>query len=258
MKKKWLEYLPGVPVAVGFIALIEATKRYGASNPELARWMFPGVMFALLIPISIYYFPRYRRSMKLLDEGNALLQEGRIALALEKFEASRPLARRQIISTFNIGIARLLLWQLPQTEQEFTGLLERKDLKPQFRALLTSTLAVVAALDGRVKVARERMADAQSLWREVAPAQIALASAVIACREGRWADARALLGTEKLNEIPPGPLRALRAALEAWCQEQLTGERQRVDAIALFGEASQDSLQAAWPEFVAFVVARAH
>ncbi|RKI40122.1 hypothetical protein D7Y27_21010 [Corallococcus sp. AB004] len=91
-----------------------------------------------------------------------------------------------------------------------------------------------------------RLAEARSrvdfpLW--FAP----LASAVVACREGRWAEARELLADAALENLN-GPLRGLRNVLEVWCVEQITGEARPVDAIALFGEASQDSLEAALPE----------
>jgi hypothetical protein len=47
----------------------------------------------------------------------------------------------------------------------------------------------------------------------------------------------------------------LRDALLAWSVERLTSERRRVEPLAVFGEASPDKLQAAWPEFVAFLLA---
>ncbi|NRD52341.1 hypothetical protein HRD49_28015 [Corallococcus exiguus] len=72
---------------------------------------------------------------------------------------------------------------------------------------------------------------------------------------GRWAEARELLADAALENLN-GPLLGMRNVLEVWCVEQLTGEARPVDAIALFGEASQDSLEAAWPELVNYVVKR--
>ncbi|MBZ4374059.1 hypothetical protein [Corallococcus sp. AS-1-6] len=222
--------------------------RHFIPDRQLAMMVFPVVLFVLLVPTALYFFPRYRRSKQLTDEGLQLLSEGRVAAALERFEASRPLAKVQVVPTYNIGIARLQIWQLPVAGRELSSLESRKGLTAQFRAVLSAALALVDAIEGRLARVAPRLAEARSrvdvpLW--FAP----LASAVVACREGHWAEARALLADAALENLN-GPLRGLRNALEAWCVEQLTGEARPVDAIALFGEASQDSLQAAWPYVV--------
>ncbi|GMT99360.1 hypothetical protein KH5H1_34790 [Corallococcus caeni] len=251
MRKSW-------PYAVVMMLVLLGVPRvlhHFIPDPRQVQMMFPVVLLVLLVPAALYFLPRYRRSKKLTDEGLQLLSEGRVAAALDRFEAARPLAKVQVVPTYNIGITQLQLWRLPTAGRELSSLESRKDLTPQFRAVLSTALALVDALEGRLARVESRLAEAKS--QVDFPLGLApLASAVVACREGRWAEARALLGDASLENLT-GPLRGLRNALEAWCVEQLTGERRPVDAIALFGEASQDSLQAAWPEFVDHVVKHA-
>ncbi|WP_375759569.1 hypothetical protein [Corallococcus exercitus] len=250
MRKTW----PYAVVALLVLIGVPRALNHFIPDRQQALMMLPVVLFVLLVPVALYFLPRYRRSQQLTDEGIQLLSEGRVVAALERFEASRPLAKVQVIPTYNIGISRLQLWQLPVAGQELSSVDARKDLTPQFRAILSAAIALVDALEGRLSRVEPRLAEAKS--RVDFPLLFApLASAVVACREGRWTEARTLLrdaGLEKLT----GPLRGLRDVLEAWCVEQLTGEARPVDAIALFGEASQDSLQAAWPELVDYVVKR--
>ncbi|NOK32153.1 hypothetical protein D7W79_20710 [Corallococcus exercitus] len=250
MRKSW----PYAVVMMLVLLGVPKVLHHFIPDPRQAQMMFPIVMLVLLVPVALYFLPRYRRSKKLTDEGLQLLSEGRVAAALERFEAARPLAKIQVVPTYNIGITQLQLWRLPTAGRELSSLESRKDLTPRFRAVLSAALALVDALEGRLARVELRLAEAKS--QADFPLGFApLASAVVACREGRWAEARALLGDAALENLT-GPLRGLRNALEAWCIEQLTGEARPVDAIALFGEASQDSLQAAWPEFVDFVVTR--
>lgn len=243
----------GLVLAVALIALFH----FVPGGQEAVRTFFrrlPYVLLLLCVPLALYYLPRYRRSASLTDEGLRLLEQGRVAAALEKFEASRPLAKSKVIPTYNIGSSRLQLWQLQAAERELSSLEAREDLTPQFRGIVYAALALVAALDGRLKQAVERLDEAKAL--HAGPLQLgALASAVVACRTGRWAEARGQLqepGLEKLT----GPLGSLREALWAWSQERLGGGQCFVDVVAMFGEASPDSLEAAWPELVAFLLER--
>ena len=87
------------------------------------------------------------------------------------------------------------------------------------------------------------------------PLMATLASAVIACRTGKEAEARTHLERPEVRKLE-GPLRGLREAMLAWCQERLTGEHRPVDVISVFGEASPDKLQSGWPELVAFLLER--
>ncbi|RYZ35818.1 MAG: hypothetical protein EOO71_34085 [Myxococcaceae bacterium] len=223
---------------------------------ETARGLIPPlpyVLFPLVGLMALYFLPRYRRSQALTDEGLRLLKEGRVAAALEKFEASRPLAKSPVIPTYNIGISRLQLWHLPAAERELASLEARTDLTPRFREFVSAALALVSAMDGRVALAEKRLS--VKTWDGTPLLMAVLASAVVACRAGGWAQAREQLGHASLRETS-GPLRGLRDALDAWCQEHLTGERGAVDAVAVFGEASPDVLEKCWPELVAFLLER--
>jgi hypothetical protein len=221
--------------------------------PELFQRL-PYVLLALCVPLALYYLPRYRRSQALIREGVQLMDRDHIVAALEKFEASRPLAKSKVVPTYNIGVCRLQLWQLQAAERELSSLESREDLLPQFRAMLYAALALVAALDGRLKQAVQRQAEATSL-PGAPPVLSVLTSAVVACRAGRWTEAREHLGHPGLKVLT-GPLRGLGDALDAWCLEQHTGRRREGEAITVFGEASPDSLQSAWPELVSFLLER--
>ncbi len=129
-------------------------------------------------------------------------------------------------------------------------------LLPWFRAVLYSALALVAALDGRLWQAVQRLDEVKVLPGEP-PVMAVLASAVLACRTGKEAEVRTQLERPEVRKLV-GPLGGLREALLAWCQERLTGERRPVEVISVFGEASPDKLQAAWPELVAFLLERSH
>lgn len=252
-KQKRIGRLLGIVIAVGLITLFH----YVPGSREAAGefyWRFPYILLVLLVPISIYFVPRYRRSARLTSEGVRLLSEGRVVAALEQFEASRPLARSKVIPTYNIGVSRLQLWQLDAAERELTSLEERDDLLPWFRAQLYSALALVAALDGRLWQAVQRLDEVKVLPGDP-PVMAVLASAVIACRTGKEAEARTQLERPEVRKLE-GPLRGLREALLAWCLERLTGEHRPVEVIAVFSEASPDKLQAAWPELVSFLLER--
>jgi hypothetical protein len=214
----------------------------------------PYLPFIGVAVLTIIFLPRYRRSRQLNDEGVKLLSEGHVFAALEKFLAARPLAKSPVIPTFNIGICRLQLWQLEEAEHQLSRVSEREDLLPGFRGILMGPFALVAALEGRLKEALQRIDEARELKSDSA-AQAVLASAVLSCRRGDWTGGRALLERPECLTLG-GPLRGLRDALLAWSVERLTGERRHVDLLAVFGEAAPDKLQAAWPELVAFILAK--
>ena len=113
--------------------------------------------------------------------------------------------------------------------------------------------ALVAALEGRLREAVQRLDEARELKSDSA-AEAVLASAVLACRRGDWARGRELLERQECLSLL-ATSRGMRDALLAWSVERLTGERRPVDPLAVFGEASLDKLQAAWPELVAFILA---
>ncbi|RKG87435.1 hypothetical protein [Corallococcus terminator] len=253
MRTQWI--IGGV-LGVALAVVPRVLAHFEPEAYETARSFAPSIPY-LLIPLSgllaLYFLPRYRRSKALTDEGLQLLSQGRVAAALDKFEASRPLAKSPVIPTYNIGISRLQLWQLSVAERELAGLEARTDLTPRFRELLSASLAMVSAMDGRVALAEKRLS--VKTWDGTPHLMAVLASGVVACRTGRWAEALEQLGHSSLQELT-GPLRGLREALEAWCQEHLTGEQRPVDAVAVFGEASPDVLEACWPELVTFLLER--
>jgi hypothetical protein len=250
-KQKRLGSVLGIVLGTGIIALFECVP---GSRQVVGEFFArpPYILVGLLVLMTLYFVPRYRKSARLNSEGNQLLQTGHVVAALEKFEVARSLARSKVVPTFNIGIARLQLWQLDAAERELMSLEERDDLLPWFRSALYSALALVAALDGRLWQAVQRLDEVKVLPGDT-PVMAMLASAVIACRTGKEAEARTQLERPEVQKLE-GPLRGLREALVAWCQERLTGEHRPVDVIAVFGEASPDKLQKAWPELVAFLL----
>ncbi len=233
--------------------------RFVPAAQEVVREIGRRPYLVLLLPaaLALFFLPRYRRSARLNDEGLQLLVQGRVFAALEKFTAARSLAKSPVIPTFNIGLCRLYLWQLAEAERELAVLHAREDLLPQFRGVLLPRFALVAALEGRFRDAVVRLDEAKAL-NSGAAEEALLAEAVLACRNKDWARARELLERQELSSLPDTlPLRGLRDALLAWSVEQLTGERRRVEALAVFKEASPDTLQAAWPELAAFLLAGA-
>ncbi|RKH59537.1 hypothetical protein [Corallococcus llansteffanensis] len=255
MRNRWL--LIGTVLGLVLFVASRALFHFVPGSHEAAAKLSrnaPYFLCALCVPLALYYLPRYRRSAVHNVEGLRLMAEGRVVAALQQFEAALPLAKSDVIPTYNIAVCQLQLWRLPDAERALGRLETRKDLTPQFRAVLCAALALAAAMQGRSKPA-EQWLDAVRKWGHKPFSLAVLASAVVACRAGLWSEAREQLGQPVAQELT-GPLRGLRQALGAWCQEQLTGEPRPVDAVAVFGEASPDALQAAWPELVAFLLER--
>jgi hypothetical protein len=239
--------------------LIALVFHFVPASREVVAGVLRRPYLLLLVPVALalFFLPRYRRSARLNEEGLGLLAQGHVFAALEKFTAARSLAKSPVIPTFNIGLCRLYLWQLDEAERELATLHAREDLLPQFRGVLLPRFALVAALDGRFRDALVRLDEVKALQSGAAEEAL-LAEAVLACRNKDWARARELLEREALRSLQDTlPLRGLRDALLAWSVEQLTGERRRVEALAVFKEASPDKLQAAWPELADFLLAGA-
>ncbi|HLL06490.1 MAG TPA: hypothetical protein VK539_38320 [Myxococcaceae bacterium] len=252
-RQKRIGAVLGVILGIGLVVLFELVP--GSRQAVGAFFAQPPYILAgVLVVVLIIFLPRYRRSAQLSTEADRLLSQGHVVAALEKFEAARSLARSKVISTYNIGICRLQLWQLDAAERELTSLEERDDLQPWFRKLLYSALALVAALDGRLWQSVQRLDEAKVVPGDT-HVMATLASAVIACRTGKEAEARTQLERPEVKKLE-GPLRGLREAMLAWCQERLTGKPGPVEVISVFGEASPDKLQAGWPELVAFLLER--
>ena len=221
--------------------------------------VFRGLLLLLVVgtvAINVRHGKRFRLGLELNAEGSVLMSRGRIAAALEKFEAARPLLKKQrFVLDFNVGLCHLYLWRLHEAERELMSAQGAKELPEDIRKLLPPRLALVSALQGEEGEARERLEESRRVDSEVEPLTV-LAEGAMACRRGEWAEARRLLegpGTHSLG----GPLRGLRDALLAWSVEQTRGERRYVDPVTVFGEASIDSLREAWPELVDFLLERA-
>ncbi len=214
---------------------------------------FPEIVVAVLVGLVVALFavvlPR-RRAARLSNEGVALLSQGRILAALEKFEATRPALNKHSIFFYNVGVTRLSLWQLEEAERELEQA-RRKRLSGDVSPLAIPHLALAKALQGKAAAAREWLQQAKSLKTD-GSATALLATAILACRDQDWSTARATLERPELNSLG-GPYRGLHETLRAWCVEQTAGERRHVNAVSLFGETGPDRLRAAWPELVAFV-----
>ncbi|HYO58489.1 hypothetical protein [Archangium sp.] len=224
--------------------------------PGWASW-FPIIVIGVIVAFSVRSGKRVQKGMQLNLEGNALMTRGRIAAALEKFEAARPLLKNQgqgVIS-FNVGLCQLVLWQLDAAERELLDAQAHKQLSTEVRPLLPARLALVAALRGKVGEAEQRLAEARTVEEDDDSVTV-LAEGALACRRGDWARARMLL-EGPATHVLGGPLRGLRDALLAWSVERTTGERRFVDPVTVFGEASTDKLRESWPELVSFLLDRA-
>jgi hypothetical protein len=246
--------LIGAAIGIVLVVLGQLVPEVGELGREFGRRPYL-ILLLFLIPLALapILVPRYRKSARLNDEGIALLAQGRVFAALEAFTAARSLAKSPVVATFNIGLCRLCLWQLDEAERELATLHARKDLTPQFRGMMLQRFALVAALAGRSQDAVARLDEARALTRDTL-VEAPLAEAVLACRDQDWARARALLEREEMLTLV-ATLRGLRDALLAWSVARLTGERRGVEPLAVFHEASPDKLQAAWPEFAAFLLA---
>jgi tetratricopeptide (TPR) repeat protein len=224
------------------------------SLPETGVWLIFLVGGAVGLPFGLRTWRRLHRGKELKTEGARLLGRGHIAAALEKFEESCTLLKdEQAPLSLDMSLCHLKLWQLEAAERALLRARRTKGLAEEFKPLIPPRRALVAALRGQAEQAQEWLAEARELGRET-EAMAIIAEAVLACRRGAWAEARRLLEQPETHALG-GPIRGLRDTLLAWSVERLTGERRHVDPVTVFGEASTDRLQAAWPELVAFLLA---
>lgn len=213
--------------------------------------------FVVFMGFSAFMGKRARKGLQLNTEGAVLLERGRVAAALEKFQEARPLLKDdgQGAIPFNIGLSQLYLWNLEAAGRELSKARGHKQLPEHVRRLIPERLALVAALRGDARAAQALIEETRTPEGE-AGALILLTEGVLACRRAEWARARTLLDNPDTHVLG-GPLRGLRDALLAWSVEQTTGERRYVDLVTVFGEASTDKLREAWPELVSFLLDRA-
>lgn len=245
-----------VVLVVLFIAFYSFFRQPGAPLPDLSGWATTLVVVGLALGLGAFVFKKSQKGWTLNAEGSTLIARGRVVAALEKFEAARAQLKNQGqgVIPFNVGVCRLELWQLDVAAREFATALGIKEVSPQVRGLIPVRLALILGLQGNLRVAEERLAEARAADAE--DPLLVLASGVIACRREDWAQARALLEGPATHSLG-GPMRGLRDALLAWSVERLTGERRYVDPITVFGEASTDKLREAWPALVQFLLERA-
>jgi len=245
-----------VLLIVLFVAFYAFFRQPGDPLPDLTGWIPVALLAVCAVVVSVFVGKRVQKGWTLSSEGNQLLSRGRIAAALEKFEAAHLLlkTRSRGILPFNLGVCHLYLWHLDAAEREFTRAQDTKELPESIRRLIPARLALIAAMQGALGVADKRLGEARTLDEE--DPLIVLVNGVIACRREDWAQARLLLHGPATH-ILGGPLRGLRDALLAWSVERVSGERRYVDPITVFGEASTDKLRDSWPALVAFLLERA-
>ncbi len=227
------------------------------AEPSQGReWLMPIIFILVLIAFIAFSGRGVRKGTQLNAEGTVLLARGRITAALEKFEAARPLLKKQWkgVIPFNVGVCQLELWQLDAAEREFTTAQNTRELAKEVQRLLPPRLALVAALRGDVKQATQRLDAARKLDPE--EPLLVLVEGVLAARRQDWAQARSLL-EGPTTHIFGGPSRGLRDALLAWSVERTTGEHRYVDPVTVFGEAATDNLRKFWPDLVGFLLERA-
>lgn len=148
---------------------------------------------------------------------------------------------------------RLYLWQLAAARHDLELSLTLRplgqDTDAPFAAVARPMLALLDGLDGRVDRARERL---DTLDPDAESSLVALAEAVIACRQQRWKDAQVFVRTPEVLTLT-STIGALARTLDAWSLAEQGGPLEVVDQVALFSEASPDELRAAWPELFAFL-----
>ncbi len=200
---------------------------------------------------SLIFLAVQRRRHAAHAQGVRFLNQGRYLQALERFSEYRQREPQQAAAAFNTALARLHLWRLDEAlaDLQFASArpanrgTELAEWVPEYQAL---TLALL----GRTGEATEQLRSIQA--GDGDPGLVALTEAIVLVRGGDLSGARVRLGSFEVKRLG-GPLGALARTLDAMCIEQLTGERRYVDRVALYGEASPEGLQRAWPELVAFV-----
>lgn len=229
--------------------LLQPAQRSGApsaSSAILRDWVPLLLLFVFFVAFMIFV----RRAMKgtrLNNQGVALMQQARYLAALEKFQAALPVWRSPLIP-YNVGIARLNLWQVHQALPFFEKAWNSR--LTNLKHLAAPYLALASAIEGRSEAARKWLGEAATRGNS-SSSHALLAEGVLACRAGDWPEAAAVLQRNELNALG-GPQRGLVEALRSWCLAR-QGVSRPVDRVALFGEASPDALRALWPEFVEFV-----
>lgn len=209
------------------------------------------VPILVLFTFFIVFMRRLQGRTAPVNEGVALMSQGRYAEALAKFELVRRASPKEASAAFNAGVAKLCLWKLDGAAEDLKTAEQLGGLKLSFLAsVLPEHLAITLALLGDEGGARRSLSP---LPRGKADAgRVALAEAILLMRSGQPLEARQRLASFEAKQLG-GSLGALARAVDSMGVEALTNELRHVDRIALFGETGPDGLRKAWPEFVAFV-----
>ena len=219
-----------------------------STSQLLLQWAVPVGLFVTVLVLFRWWSRRYHR----MNEGVALLNQGRVLQALESFEKSRGNDSKDPAHTFNIAVAQLRLWRLEQARRGFEAARQMKGTgQGNVAVLAPENEALVAALQGRLGDAEEAL---QRTTDQSTPSQVALARGLIAARRGDWELTRKQLNSHEARQLG-GVLGALMRTVDAYAVERLGGGLRPVDRVALFAEAGPEGLKNAWPELIAFVEA---
>jgi hypothetical protein len=243
----WRTLVLWVVLVAMFIAIYQSLGggTHGAALGGFGPWLAVApLMVGLLL-----WSRRQRGINQLSVEGAELLHRGRAAEALAKFEEFRGKSR-SAVGPFNVGIARMTLWQLDEAARELEVAKKGSKQLPAVRHGIPVLLGLIHALRGDTRAANDAIGAVDAKLKDTG--QVLLAQAALSCRAGDFAKGRELLGRHEVKQLG-GFNGALAAALHAWSVEQTQNELRHVDRIALFGETGPERLKAAWPELAAFV-----
>lgn len=250
-RKTLLLWLALVAMFVAIYALMSPTgERPGSGAGRSPRvWLY--VAIPVVVVGLVLWVRRANAKNAALREGIELLAKGRSAEALQKFEGWRKSMPGQPAGPYNVGVARLTLWQLEEARREFeAGLALNQKKDAGLAALAPEHLALTDALLGRLASSRTWLTQVPTGKGDLG--RVALTEAILHFREGNPAAAEAKLAVYEVKQLS-GTLGAFARALRAFCAEALVGELRHVDKVGLFAESGPERLKAAWPEFIAFV-----
>jgi tetratricopeptide (TPR) repeat protein len=246
--KRWLMTVLAGAFAFGFYAFYQVfqIRPDGEAPPSL----LPGVVPAFaLAAIAYWFFGPTAQVVSPTNEAIELLNRGRAAEALARFQQAGGKTPTPI-ERYNIGIARLFLWQLDEAIAELELASTQAGEVELLKRGGPMVLALATALMGRRPQAQSWLEKVDARDRELG--NVLLVHAVFAARDGDFAKAREMLSRHEVKQLGAF-YAALAHAVTAWCIEQTQGERRHVDRIALFGETGPERLQKAWPELAAFI-----
>lgn len=240
-------------VLVVVVILLANLFEADATGPLIVKWLLVAAITAA-VASGLRASRRRARGVALHSEGARLQERGRVAEALERFEAARPLpGKLAYLADFSAGQCNLELWRLPEAERALSRI-RQEGTPPELLPQIPPRLALVLALQGAEARAREELSLCAALEPEPSPLTL-LTQAVLACRREAWGEASRYLSRQEILRLG-GTLRGLRDALLSWSRARGGGAAPPAEGVALFAEASTDSLQEAWPELLRFLTER--